>query len=294
MSLKVKNNSNTTESSLMIGSEFSVDKSLVLKHSNSTNPSANINLYGNDNGITIKQSGKVEIPELTSTNISTEQISANTITSTAITVSNNLNVNTDLHVSSTAYSNVSEIGDKAGTSDQNALHLYGSLCVYDQTGGDRYKVYLSKGKLVAAYVKNGTWGLTTTLASPSQTITHLTEIIEPYTIGTFCETTGELANDLSSITPTDCICKVKQSSGLNKNILGIICGDKTFATHGDVLVKVDSSETAYEVGDILKPGPNQLCIKATEEDIMFMVLHAIPRVKITSVIDKDTVAGFMI
>lgn len=293
MSLKVKNNSSSTESSLMIGSEFSNDKSLVLKHTNSSNPSANINLYGNSNGITIKQSGKVEIPELTSTNLSTEQISSSTITSTDITVSNDLHVNTDLHVSSTAYLNISEIGDKSGTSDQNAIHLYGSLCVYDQTGGDRYKVYLSKGKLVAAYVKNGTWGLTTTLASPSQTITHTTEIVGESTTGTFCEATGDIYERPDSIAPTDCICKVKISTDLNKRVIGIICGENLFASHGDVLVKVIPDES-YEIGDILKPSTNGFGVKASTEDMQFMMLHAIPRAKITSIIDANTVAAFLV
>ena len=68
---------------------------------------------------------------------------------------------------------------------------------------------------------------------------------------------------------------------MNKKIVGIICGENTFASHGDVLVKV-ADITGLEIGDILCPDENGYGKKADEAELMLMVLHAIPRPKITS------------
>jgi hypothetical protein len=112
----------------------------------------------------------------------------------------------------------------------------------------------------------------------SQTITHKTNLIGE--LGTFCESTGKIYNGYNTIANTDCICQVQQSKSLNKKIIGIITANDEFASHGDVLVKIAPGE--YEIGDILCPDENGYGRKATESDLMFMMLHAIPRPKITS------------
>ena len=94
------------------------------------------------------------------------------------------------------------------------------------------------------------------------------------------ETLGKIYDGYDKIDQTDCICQVQQSNSLNKKIVGIICSDTEFASHGDVLVKVAEGE--YEIGDILCPDENGYGRKATDEELMFMMLHAIPRPKITS------------
>ena len=118
-----------------------------------------------------------------------------------------------------------------------------------------------------------------TLWSPSQTVTHRTNLIGE--LGTFCEATGYIYDGYEKISNTDCICAVKQSTSLNKKIVGIICSEDEFASHGDVLVRVNDI-TGLEVGDILCPDQNGFGKKANEAELMMMVLHAIPRPKITS------------
>ena len=111
------------------------------------------------------------------------------------------------------------------------------------------------------------------------TITHHTNVIGE--LGTFCETTGEIYDGYENVSNTNCICKVKQSNSLNSKIVGIICSEDKFASHGDVLVKVVPD--TYELGDILCPDENGYGRKASEVDVMFMMLHSIPRPKITSI-----------
>ena len=113
----------------------------------------------------------------------------------------------------------------------------------------------------------------------SQTITHVTNVTGE--VGTFCEATGNIYDGYDNIGNTDCICAVQQSTTLNKKIVGIICGEKEFASHGDVLVRVPDGFSG-EIGDILCPDDNGYGKVATEADLMFMMLHAIPRPKITS------------
>jgi hypothetical protein len=77
----------------------------------------------------------------------------------------------------------------------------------------------------------------------SHTVTHRTNIIgfTPEQIGTFAESTGELA-DVYGIGyvptlehATDAICKVRHSTAFSSKIVGIIVGPDTFANSGDVL-----------------------------------------------------------
>jgi phage baseplate assembly protein gpV len=114
----------------------------------------------------------------------------------------------------------------------------------------------------------------------NQTINHKTNVFSD-DIGCFCESTGEIYDGYKEITYTDCICKVKQSHGLNKKIVGIITGENTFASHGDVLVKL-AAGCAPEVGDILCPDEDGYGKVASDSELMFMMMNAIPRPKITS------------
>jgi hypothetical protein len=121
------------------------------------------------------------------------------------------------------------------------------------------------------------------------TITHKTEVTQPH-IGRFCETTGGIYN--TKIGYTDCICKVQLATTLTRQIVGIICDNDKFASHGDVLVLCDDGH--FTVGDILAPTSTGARV-ANEEEKLFMMLNAIPRAKITSVITgiPNTVACFL-
>ena len=112
----------------------------------------------------------------------------------------------------------------------------------------------------------------------SKTITHQTNVIGE--IGTFCQTNGEIYDGYEKIGQTDCICQVVQAKDLTTGIVGIITSEDKFASHGDVLVKVVPGK--YELGDILAPTENGYGKVATEDEMLFMMLNAIPRPKITS------------
>lgn len=111
-------------------------------------------------------------------------------------------------------------------------------------------------------------------------------------LGKWCESDGtiyEMFKD--NITYSDCICNIKLSNTLNKNVLGVLIkvDPPTFATHGDVLVKLDmSNNDTYEVGDILVCTENGYSKKADDNDIMFCLMHKIPTAKIISL---DTPSG---
>ena len=126
----------------------------------------------------------------------------------------------------------------------------------------------------------------------SQTITHVTNITGVIELGTFCEATGNIYDGYESITNTDCICQVKTATSLNKKIVGIICSEKEFASHGDVLVRVNDIN-GLEIGDILCPDERGYGRKATETDLMYMMLHAIPRPKITSLTPAEGFEGYV-
>jgi hypothetical protein len=128
----------------------------------------------------------------------------------------------------------------------------------------------------------------------SNTITHKTNI-NNYTseqIGTFCETTGEIANVYGdNYTPStdkacDAIVKVKQTNILSGKVLGIIVDADKFATHGDVVCRVDEDE--YELGDILTPSSTGLTRKATQEERLLMLICGVPMVKITAKISDNS------
>ena len=114
--------------------------------------------------------------------------------------------------------------------------------------------------------------------SYSETVVHWTNVQGE--LGTFCESTGNIYDGYDKITNIDCICQVQQANTLNKRIVGIIVSKNQFASHGDVLVRV--VDDTYEIGDILCPNENGYGKKATAEELMFMMIHAIPRPKITA------------
>jgi hypothetical protein len=130
------------------------------------------------------------------------------------------------------------------------------------------------------------------ISPASHTITHRTNITGE--IGTFCETNGGIYDGYDKIGETDCICQVVQSTTLNNKIVGIITSESEFASHGDVLVKVVPG--TYKLGDILVPDITGKARVATETELQYMVLHAIPRPKITSLDTKidSTVACFIV
>jgi hypothetical protein len=125
------------------------------------------------------------------------------------------------------------------------------------------------------------------------TVLHKTDVISGE-IGTFCETNGGIYKGYDQIDTTDCICQVQQSNTLNTKIVGIITSSDHFASHGDVLVKIVPG--TYHLGDILCPDISGKARKATDTELQYMMLHAIPRPKITSLDTKieGTVACFIV
>ena len=120
--------------------------------------------------------------------------------------------------------------------------------------------------------------------SASFTVTHETGSSDTtLTPGTFCETDGTIYEKYKdNIKPDDCICNIKQSKELNKNIIGVTISTDPikFATHGDVLIKVVND--TYNVGDILVPGEGGYGKKPTGDELMTCLLNKIPTAKITS------------
>jgi hypothetical protein len=132
---------------------------------------------------------------------------------------------------------------------------------------------------------------------PNQTITHHTNIVDfdPSQIGTFAETTGELADVYGTgYKPTlsracDAICRVKQSTALSARVLGIIVGADSFASHGDCLCTVVDAE--YQLGDLLVPDSSGLCRKATEQECMYAAIHRVPLPRITTIFPQQEFVG---
>ena len=161
------------------------------------------------------------------------------------------------------------------------VDVYGELTVHD------YAVILGD---LSVNTINGT-------RVGNMTITHKTDEIEHIDkdfIGTFCETNGGIYTGYNEISETDCICQVQQSNTLNPRIVGIITATNQFASHGDVLVKIVPG--TYHLGDILCPDITGKARKATETELQYMMLYAIPRPKITSLDTKieGTVACFIV
>ena len=197
-------------------------------------------------------------------------IPGNLTVSNATTVSGQLTVNGRI----TTHDTVDMMDSYVIAGDTNTRYLY-----FRPDGGTKKNLllYVTSGGALNIRDENHDPAKFITLYYGSQTVTHRTDLIGE--IGTFCETTGELYNGYERITHVDCICGVKQATTLNPRIVGIICSEDEFASHGDVLVKVVPGE--YELGDILCPDENGFGRKATEEEEIYMMRKAIPRPKIT-------------
>ena len=155
--------------------------------------------------------------------------------------------------------------------------ITGGLILKNNNLNKTLNIYISDKNVLYAY--DNITGKYHNMLGLSQTVVHKTNVTGE--LGTFCEANGNIYDDYEKITNTDCICAVQQSTTLNKKIVGIICSDDEFASHGDVLVRVPDGFSG-EIGDILCPDDNGYGKVATEADLMFMMLHAIPRPKITS------------
>ena len=181
------------------------------------------------------------------------------------------------------------------SSSDNGFYCYGGVNISANSDfTKRCKLLYDGSKLRAQLFEGSTADKSVELVSrtSSQTITHDTNIIGEYEIGTFCEATGEIYDGYEQIGDIDCICKVQTAKDMNNRIVGVICGENCFASHGDVRMKVLKDN--YAVGDILAPAEKGYGKKATETDLMYMMMHAVPRAKITSVISDDVVAVFII
>jgi hypothetical protein len=139
----------------------------------------------------------------------------------------------------------------------------------------------------------------------SHTITHRTNVVgfTPEQIGTFAETTGELADVYGAdYVPTleratDAIMKVRHTNALTSKIVGIITASDTFANLGDILCVVandDQYSIKYEVGQLLVPDVSGLCRIAQEADLMFAMLYQIRLPKITWIMPDHKFVGAFI
>ena len=156
----------------------------------------------------------------------------------------------------------------------------------------------------------------TVTENASRTITHYTQYEGDLQPGCFVESTGKIFKDPNSLLSPyeDCISVVRQATYCNNNIIGVcteilneeildVYGNISqpsgkyckFATHGDILVKCESS--TYTLGDILIPSKNGFAKKANNMEIIDAITHMIPRLKVTSVdtddVDPQTVCGFI-
>ena len=199
-----------------------------------------------------------------------------------LTVSGNANIYGDLN---TKAINSSSLQVKGTSSFTDEVDIQDSLIV------DKDLVVFGAASLENATI-TGKLTVNGKVFTGNETITHKTDEIQGE-IGTFCETNGGIYTGYNEITETDCICQVQQSNTLNSKIVGIITDKDRFASHGDVLVKIVPG--TYHLGDILCPDITGKARIATETELQYMMLHAIPRAKITSLDTKieGTVAAFL-
>ena len=168
----------------------------------------------------------------------------------------------------------------------------GSLMMSNEDSGRNVRLYCSDVGIGVYDSKKGKYYTLWNANNVSETITHTTNVTGE--IGTFCETNGGIYDGYDNITETDCICQVVQSSTLNNRIVGVITSPNQFASHGDVLMKVVPG--TYKLGDILAPDITGRARVATDTELQYMVIHAIPRPKITSLATgiENTVACFIV
>ena len=218
-------------------------------------------------------------------------VSGNLTVAGNTTIWSDVEVSKSLTVNSDGFFNRVFARKKTSSPGDIVLTLNGALDWHDASN-DNARLKLEWHKNYGLRAHNIANGGTQVIAFGSQTITHQTNCDGE--IGTFCETNGEIYDGYEKITETDCICQVVQSTTLNPKIVGVITGENQFASHGDVLMKVVPG--TYHLGDILCPDITGLARIASETELQYMMLHAIPRPKITSLntgID-GTVATFLI
>ena len=222
---------------------------------------------------------------LTATNINATDITTNTINGYNLGMNDNFYnlpaipvINSDLSMEVGKYLDFHNPGSTSNDYD-GRIHFatYAFHC--------SHSLYIDNGcKLTAANVISDKGNLNDVITKISSfTVTHETGANEELIVGTFCETDGTIYEKFKDdIKPTDCICNIKQSTSMNKNIIGVTVSTDPikFATHGDVLLKVVND--TYNVGDILVPGQGGYGKKPSSDEIMSCLLNRIPTAKIIS------------
>ena len=220
---------------------------------------------------------------LTATNINATDITTNTINGYNLGMNDNFYnlpaipvINSDLSMEVGKYL---DFHNSASNDYDGRIHFatYAFHC--------SHSLYIDNGcKLTAANVISDKGNLNDVITKISSfTVTHETGANEELIVGTFCETDGTIYEKYKdNIKPTDCICNIKQSTSMNKNIIGVTVSTDPikFATHGDVLLKVVND--TYNVGDILVPGQGGYGKKPSSDEIMSCLLNRIPTAKIIS------------
>ena len=308
------NNKQAKKATILLGTEGAANKCANFRYFNTDNPYLSFGFYGNDNILKINSDKTVNIDgnlnvsgtrleignhdiAATNTMMSLQVQGKNTLLLSAgetelvqgnlkitngdlyvkgVKIDGTATVPSDLTVNSlTVQSAKISATQKNMAIDADNLNIFAPTTIGNSTS--------ISGDLTVSGKING-----------NLTITHETdEITEPFEIGTFCETNGGIYTGYEKIDTTDCICQVQQSNTLNPKIVGVITASNQFASHGDVLIKIVPG--TYHLGDILCPDITGKARKATETELQYMMLHAIPRAKITSLDTKidGTVAAFL-
>ena len=272
-------------------SEIRVHKDRAISHVPLT-VEGNLNVIGNLNASNIYTKSQIDgkLNGYSDNKHTHEQINNDLTISGNLNVIGNLNA-PNIYTKSQIDGKFAEIDYptdiKANSLDSEGIE---TKCVVYKADNKRIQLYANDNGVLMAYSETkNTWQ---GIAFGSQTVTHRTNITGE--IGTFCETNGGIYDGYDKIGETDCICQVIQSTTLNSKIVGIITSENEFASHGDVLVKVVPG--TYKLGDILVPDITGKARVATETELQYMMLHAIPRPKITSLDTKieSTVACFIV
>ena len=255
---------NFIKGDLRINGELSVDKNFDVKGTLLANSDLTVNGIG-------------FIPQIEANVVNATELTGSLRASTC-TITQDATINGDLTVKSDLTANKCITCGKNNTYHYSpAVHCKGTIRLHHPE--DNTYIDIMAANKNSLYMQNSE-GKGKTFASLSTTITHITDIIGDIEIGTFCEAAGTMYDGYEKISNTDCICAVKQATLLNKRIVGIVINKDEFASHGDVLVKIEPG-TVAEIGYILCPNERGYGRVATEDELIFMMMYAIPRPKIT-------------
>ena len=225
----------------------------------------------------------INAADLTATSINATSITADTINGYSLGMNDNFYnlpaipvINSDLAM---------EVGKYLDFHNSTSNDYDGRIHFATYAFHCSHSLYIDNGcKLTAANVISDKGNLNDVITKISSfTVTHETGANEELIVGTFCESDGTIYEKYKdNIKPDDCICNIKQSTSLNKNIIGVTVSTDPikFATHGDVLIKVVND--TYNVGDILVPGQGGYGKKPSSDEIMSCLLNRIPTAKIIS------------